>query len=108
MQRAEDGGDPGPRLSPGILVEDLVAAYPALIGPLLRRGVVCIVCGEPYWGTLGDSSGPVLVDAGGAAPDAAESDGIPSATRSATRCPQAGREVSATFDHRGCEAHVGG
>ena len=44
--------DARPRLSAEILVEDLVAAYPKLIGPLLRRGVVCMVCGEPYWGTL--------------------------------------------------------
>jgi hypothetical protein len=35
-----------------MLVEDLVATYPELIGPLANRGVVCLVCGEPYWGTL--------------------------------------------------------
>ena len=52
MDRAAEGRDSRPVLSPEILVEDLVAAYPKLIGPLLRRGVVCMVCGEPYWGTL--------------------------------------------------------
>jgi hypothetical protein len=33
-------------------VEDLVAGYPKAIGFLAERGVVCIRCGEPYWGTL--------------------------------------------------------
>jgi len=41
-----------PLLTKDILVEDLVVAYPELIGPLTRKGVVCIVCGEAYWGTL--------------------------------------------------------
>ena len=43
-----------PPLSADTLVEDLVEAYPELIGPLISRGVVCIVCGEAYWGTLGE------------------------------------------------------
>jgi len=46
--------DNQPPLSADILVEDLVEAYPELIGPLAFRGVVCIVCGEAYWGTLGE------------------------------------------------------
>lgn len=41
-----------PPLTEDIFVEDLVTAYPELIGPLANRGVVCIVCGEAYWGTL--------------------------------------------------------
>lgn len=41
-----------PPLTKDILVEDLVEAYPELIGPLLHEGVVCMVCGESYWGTL--------------------------------------------------------
>jgi hypothetical protein len=44
--------NPRPPLRGDLLVEDLVAAYPELIGPLANRGVVCLVCGEPYWGTL--------------------------------------------------------
>lgn len=43
-----------PPLSADIFVEDLVEAYPELIGPLAYRGIVCIVCGEAYWGTLGE------------------------------------------------------
>lgn len=33
-------------------VEELVKAYPEAVGFLAERGVVCIRCGEPYWGTL--------------------------------------------------------
>ncbi len=35
-------------------VEALVTAYPAAIGFLAERGVLCVVCGEPFWGTLGE------------------------------------------------------
>jgi hypothetical protein len=35
-----------------IQVEELVDQYPTA-GPFLaERGIVCIKCGEPYWGTL--------------------------------------------------------
>lgn len=33
-------------------VEDLVLDYPAAVGFLLERNIVCIKCGEPIWGTL--------------------------------------------------------
>ncbi len=35
-------------------VEELVGAHPKASGFLADRGVVCIRCGEPYWGTLGE------------------------------------------------------
>ena len=35
-------------------VDELVEAYPAAVGFLADNKVVCILCGEPYWGTLGD------------------------------------------------------
>ncbi len=35
-------------------VEVLVTAHPAAIGFLAQRGVLCVVCGEPFWGTLGE------------------------------------------------------
>lgn len=35
-------------------VDELVEAHPQAAGFLADRGVVCIVCGEPYWGTLGE------------------------------------------------------
>ncbi len=35
-------------------VEDLVEEHPKAAGFLADHGVVCILCGEPYWGTLGE------------------------------------------------------
>lgn len=35
-------------------VEDLIAQHPDAIGFLMDRGVVCLVCGEPFWGALGE------------------------------------------------------
>lgn len=43
-----------PPLTGDILVEDLVEHYPELIGHLTQRGIICMVCGEAYWGTLGE------------------------------------------------------
>jgi hypothetical protein len=35
-------------------VEDFVESHPALVGFLVHQGLPCIVCGEPFWGTLAD------------------------------------------------------
>jgi hypothetical protein len=35
-------------------VEDLVEKYPKVAGWMTRRGLRCVVCGEPFWGTLGE------------------------------------------------------
>lgn len=35
-------------------IEDLVNEHPQLIVPLAEMGIVCIACGEPVWGTLGE------------------------------------------------------
>jgi len=37
-----------------IYIEDLVNTYPEVIAPLAEMGIVCIACGEPIWGTLGE------------------------------------------------------
>lgn len=37
-----------------ISIEDLVADYPELVVPLRKHDVVCVACGEPLWGTLGE------------------------------------------------------
>jgi hypothetical protein len=39
-------------ISADIRIEDLVAAMPESVRVLARHGIVCIRCGEPYWGTL--------------------------------------------------------
>ncbi len=41
-------------ITPGILIEDLIREYPFLVRPLAERNLVCIACGEPLWGTLGE------------------------------------------------------
>ena len=41
-------------IEPGDSVEELIEEYPGLNGFLLERGIVCVKCGEPFWGKLGD------------------------------------------------------
>jgi len=36
-------------------IEDMVRDHPSTVSVLMRRGVVCIKCGEPVWGTLGET-----------------------------------------------------
>jgi hypothetical protein len=33
-------------------VEDLVKACPDAVGFLINMGLPCVVCGEPFWGSL--------------------------------------------------------
>lgn len=37
-----------------IQVEELAASFPEAVGFLTKKGVRCIRCGEPAWGTLGE------------------------------------------------------
>jgi len=37
-------------------VEDLVNALPASVMYLNEKGIKCIACGEPIWGTLEDAA----------------------------------------------------
>ncbi len=39
-----------------ILIEELVERYPSSVGFLMRKGVVCVQCGEPVWGTLEEAA----------------------------------------------------
>ena len=39
-----------------ILIEELVEKYPQAVGFLVKRGIVCIQCGEPVWGTLKEAA----------------------------------------------------
>ena len=36
-------------------IEDLVREHPQSVNILMKYGVVCIKCGEPVWGTLGET-----------------------------------------------------
>lgn len=35
-----------------VWIEDLVRELPAAVGFLREKGIRCIACGEPIWGTL--------------------------------------------------------
>lgn len=35
-----------------ISIEDLVSQIPGAVRYLMRKGIKCIACGEPIWGTL--------------------------------------------------------
>lgn len=35
-----------------MLIEDLLDEYPQAVQIFLRMGLPCLVCGEPFWGTI--------------------------------------------------------
>ena len=35
-----------------MLIEDLLDEYPQAVQVFLRMGLPCLVCGEPFWGTI--------------------------------------------------------
>ncbi len=37
-----------------IQIEDLVVQLPKSVSYLRDKGIVCVVCGEPVWGSLND------------------------------------------------------
>jgi hypothetical protein len=37
---------------PGISIEELLDRYPGSVRLLIEKGLPCLVCGEPSWGTL--------------------------------------------------------
>ncbi len=37
-----------------IQIEDLVELLPQSVSLLREKGIVCVVCGEPVWGSLND------------------------------------------------------
>ena len=39
-----------------ILIEELVNKIPQSVDYLIHKGIVCIRCGEPVWGTLEDAA----------------------------------------------------
>jgi hypothetical protein len=38
-----------------MLIEDLIERHPSAVGFLMREGVVCMKCGEPIWGSVGEA-----------------------------------------------------
>jgi len=41
-----------PEITKEILIEELVNNYPFSVRFLMEKGIRCIMCGEPIWGTL--------------------------------------------------------
>ena len=39
-----------------IVIENLVAKFPASVKYLSEKGITCIACGEPIWGTLEEAA----------------------------------------------------
>ncbi len=39
-----------------IPIEELVGKFPLAVNYLMAKGIKCIVCGEPIWGTLEDAA----------------------------------------------------
>lgn len=39
-----------------ILIEELVTQIPQSVSYLMKKGIKCIACGEPIWGTLEDTA----------------------------------------------------
>lgn len=39
-----------------IPIEELVVKFPQSVNYLMYKGIKCIVCGEPIWGTLEDAA----------------------------------------------------
>jgi len=37
-----------------IKIDDLIGRYPDAVGFLIKKGLPCVVCGEPFWGTLAE------------------------------------------------------
>ena len=40
------------KINKNITIEDLVDDYPFSVNFLSKKGIKCIACGEPIWGTL--------------------------------------------------------
>ena len=45
-----------PEITKDILIEDLVNNYPFSVRYLMEKGIRCIMCGEPIWGTLEEAA----------------------------------------------------
>jgi hypothetical protein len=41
-------------ISADITIEQLIKDYPGAVRFLIEKGLPCVVCGEPFWGTLAD------------------------------------------------------
>ena len=52
MTRLQNGTIDRYRISPGMFIEELIEIHPDAVTFLMRKGIKCLACGEPIWGTL--------------------------------------------------------
>jgi len=45
-----------PVISKDMLIEDLLETVPGAVTYLMQKGIKCIACGEPIWGTIGQAA----------------------------------------------------
>lgn len=45
-----------PFVNKDILIEDLIEIFPGAVTFLMEKGIRCLRCGEPAWGTLEDAA----------------------------------------------------
>ncbi len=45
-----------PEITKDILIEELVNSYPFSVRYLMEKGIRCIMCGEPVWGSLKEAA----------------------------------------------------
>lgn len=43
-------------ITKNISIEELIEEIPASVKYLMEKGIKCIACGEPIWGTLEDAA----------------------------------------------------
>lgn len=43
-------------ITPDTRIDELLAAYPSLSKTFIEFGMPCLVCGEPFWGTIEELS----------------------------------------------------
>jgi len=46
-----------PTLRKEITIEELVTQIPESVSYMMRKGIKCLACGEPIWGTLESAAG---------------------------------------------------
>ncbi len=44
------------KITPETTIEDMVREYPRAVGFLMEKGIRCLACGEPKWGTLASAA----------------------------------------------------
>ena len=44
------------KITKDIYIEDLVADYSFSVKYLMNKGIKCVMCGEPIWGTLEEAA----------------------------------------------------